>query len=143
MEKTFVAEPSAEGWQLSTPSPLLYAAHKAALDIFHHAGISNVFQKNRQLNGFLWYLLQDLQREIPGNSFQIFTPDNPREKGCQISLAVRNGRQVFEFLSAGGVFADWREPDVIRVAPVGLYNQFGEVYNFVHLFKAALYKFAL
>jgi kynureninase len=143
MEKTFVAESSAEGWQLSTPSPVLYAAHKAALDIFEEAGIKNVFAKNNRLNGYLWFLLREIEKEVPAGTFELLTPFNKSEKGCQVSLAVKNGKRVFDYLSAEGVFADWREPDVIRVAPVGLYNSFEEVWQFGQLFKTALHKFAL
>ncbi len=143
MEKTFVAETSAAGWQVSTPSPVLYAAHQTALDIFEKAGPENIFQKNRRLSDYLWFLLNEIRKEVPQTTFKIFTPEHPNEKGCQVSLAVKNGRQVFDYLSAEGVFADWREPDVIRIAPVGLYNTFEEVWQFAELFKTALHKFTL
>lgn len=142
MEKEFVPEPSAEGWQLSTPSPLLYAAHKAALRLFDKAGLERVFQKNRQLNAFLWYLLKEVAQAVPG-SFRIFTPAAEAEKGCQVSLAVKNGRKVFDYLSQQGVFADWREPDVIRAAPVGLYNSYEEVWQFAQILQKALNTFAV
>lgn len=141
MEKAFVPEASAEGWQLSTPSPMLYAAHKAALEIVEEAGWENVWKKNRRLNDYLWAMLDSIQMEMP-EAFRIFTPRSRDEKGCQVSLAVKNGRAVFDDLSGQGVFADWREPDVIRIAPVGLYNTFEEVWQFGQLFRAALHKFA-
>ena len=143
MEKGFVPEASAEGWQLSTPSPILYVSHKVALDLFEEAGITNVFQKNNRLNDYLWFLLQAIKSEVPAGTFRILTPGARAEKGCQISLAVKSGKQGFDFLSAGGGFADWREPDVIRVAPVGLYNTFEEVWQFAQRFNTALHKFAL
>ena len=141
MEKTFVPEASAEGWQLSTPSPILYASHKAALDVFEEAGFENVLAKNERLNAFLRAVLNDIQHELSTDSFTVFTPAATGEKGCQVSLSVKNGKKVFEHLSANNVFADWREPDVIRVAPVGLYNAY-EVYRFGQLFKEALLRFA-
>ncbi|WP_121355363.1 kynureninase [Flavisolibacter nicotianae] len=142
MEKDFDPEASAEGWQLSTPSPLLYAAHRAALSIFEEAGFENVVAKNNRLNDYLWFVLDDIIRDMPPNSVRIFTPRNRSEKGCQVSLAVKNGREVFAQLSAEGVFADWREPDVIRVAPVGLYNTFEEVWQFGQIVKKAIVTFA-
>lgn len=142
MEKTFVPEASAEGWQLSTPSPILYASHKAALDIVDEAGFENVLAKNEALNDYLRAVLSDVQQSLPNDSFKIFTPVEKGEKGCQVSLAVKRGKEVFEHLSSNGVFADWREPDVIRIAPVALYNTFEEVFRFGQLFKEAVLSFA-
>ena len=142
MEKTFVPEASAEGWQLSTPSPILFAAHKAALDIFAEAGIEKIFAKNQKLNDFLWKVLGELIENSPEGVIKIFTPAERNEKGCQVSLAVKNGRQVFDYLSDNGIFADWREPDVIRIAPVGLYNTFSEVGQFAQILTTALHTFA-
>jgi kynureninase len=142
MEKTFVAEASAEGWQLSTPSPILYAAHKAALEVFDEAGVQAVWRQNKKLNDYLRFVLNDLLPLLPAGSLRIFTPSNADEKGCQVSLAVKNGKAVFDELTRNGVFADWREPDVIRVAPVGLYNTFEEVWQFGQLLTIAINKFA-
>lgn len=142
MEKTFVPEVSAEGWQLSTPSPLLYASQQASLDIFEEAGVANVFERNKALNAFLWMLLDEVAASVPAGTLKILTPLAEKERGCQVSLAVRNGKKVFDFLANEGVFADWREPDVIRVAPVGLYNTFEEVWRFAQILKAAIHTFA-
>jgi kynureninase len=142
MEKNFVPEASAEGWQLSTPSPVLYAAHKAALDVFEEAGFENVLQKNDRLNNHLRCVLNDIEKALPKDSFKIFTPEEKNEKGCQFSLTIKNGKQVFEHLSNNGVFADWREPDVIRIAPVALYNTFEDVWRFGECLKAAVLTFA-
>lgn len=142
MEKTFDAEASAEGWQLSTPSPILYASHQAALEIFAKAGMENVFAKNNRLNDYLWAVLGETIKEVPEGSLRIFTPAARNEKGCQVSLAVKNGRRVFDMMAAEGVFADWREPDVIRIAPVGLYNTFEEVWQFAQILKKAITTFA-
>ena len=116
---------------------------KAALEIFEQAGLEVVFEKNRQLNNYLWFLLNDVSNRVPAGTFTVFTPVKPEERGCQLSLQVKNGRQVFEQLAQAGVFADWREPDVIRVAPVALYNRFMDVWQFAQHFQAALHKFAL
>ena len=119
---------TAEGWQVSTPSPILYAAHKAALEIFEAAGIEGLVQKSNRLTGYLHYLLDEINRQQQEPVFHVITP---AQRGCQLSILVpRIGKQLFDYLGAHGVFADWREPDVIRVAPVPLYNTFEEVYTF-------------
>lgn len=141
MEKGFVPEFSAEGWSLSTPSPVLFASHKAALDVFEEAGFENVLAGNSRLNDHLRAVLEDVRQSLPEDSFKIFTPAAKGEKGCQVSLSVKNGRKVFDCLSDNGVFADWREPDVIRVAPVALYNTFEEVFRFGEYLQAAMRKF--
>jgi kynureninase len=142
MQKNFEPEASAEGWQLSTPSPVLYAMHRAALDVFREAGIGNVFKKNQLLNDYLWFVLEETKRETPVNAIQIITPRHKDQRGCQISMIVQNGKKIFDFLSAKGVFADWREPDVIRIAPVGLYNTFEEVWQFGQILKEGINSFA-
>lgn len=142
MQKDFVPEPSAEGWQLSTPSPVLYAAHKASLTIFEEAGVQNIFNKNVLLNNYLHFLLQEVIKQTPSEHMRVLTPGKAGEKGCQVSMLVKNGKQIFDELSANGVFADWREPDVIRVAPVGLYNTFEEVWKFSQILKRAINKFS-
>lgn len=140
MKKEFEPESSAEGWQLSTPSPILFAAHKASLDIFEEAGIENVFEKNKALNNYLWLVLNEIKNELPANALTIFTPLDENKRGCQVSLAVSNGKEVFDELSENGVYTDWREPGVIRIAPVGLYNTFEEVWQFGQILKSAILK---
>lgn len=128
MQKGFEPVETAEGWQVSTPSPILYAAHKAALEIFEAAGIEGLVQKSNRLTGYLHYLLDEINRKQQEPVFRVITP---AQRGCQLSILVpRIGKQLFDYLGAHGVFADWREPDVIRVAPVPLYNTFEEVYTF-------------
>jgi kynureninase len=132
MQKGFDPVRSAEGWQLSTPSPVLYAAHKAALDIFDEAGVDALQQKGKLLSDYLLYLLNELNHSMPQKNIQVLTP--AIDKGCQVSLLMlQSGKEIFDHLSAEGVFADWREPDVIRVAPVPLYNTFEEVWEFAQL----------
>jgi kynureninase len=138
MEKGFDPMRSAEGWQLSTPSPVLYAAHKASLEIFDSAGMTNLEVKGKLLSDYLLYLLGEINSSLPSKIIQVLTPVS--EKGCQVSLLMlQNGQKVFDYLSERGVFADWREPDVIRVAPVPLYNTFEEVWHFSQLlYKACI-----
>lgn len=133
MEKGFKPVSSAEGWQLSTPSPILYAAHRASLELFEAAGFANCLAKSRKMADYLHALLNHLMMEDPGK-FELLTPAHPHERGCQVSLLVKqDGRQLFDKLTANGIFADWREPDVIRIAPVPLYNRFEEIARFAQV----------
>jgi kynureninase len=139
MEKGFKPVPTAEGWQLSTPSLFLYASHKAALDIFEKAGWENILQKQKLLNNYLWFLLDDINESLPGRSIEFITPRNQSERGCQVSLLMlQKGREVFEALCDAGVMTDWREPNVIRFAPVALYNRFEEVWQFANILRQIL-----
>lgn len=142
MEKGFLPEASAEGWQLSTPSPILYAAHKAALDLFDEAGVETVFTRNCALSDYTWLLLKDVLAAVPEDALKIFTPEKREYRGCQVSLQVKNGRKVFDELGRNGIFADWREPDVIRIAPVSFYNTYEDVWRFAQVLKTAILTFA-
>lgn len=134
MKKGFRPMEGAGGWQLSNAQIFSFAAHKASLDIFQEAGIMALRQKSQKLTGYLEFLLQDLNSER--DMFTIITPENPEERGCQLSLVFhQKGRTAFEALTARGVICDWREPDVIRVAPVPLYNSFEEVWQFVEILR--------
>ncbi len=136
MEKGFVPAPTAEGWQLSTPSLLLYAAHKAALGIVQEAGWEAIQQKRILLNNWLWFLLEQLELSIPPGKMEIITPRLRAERGCQVSLLMHSqGKKIFDALTVEGFITDWREPNVIRFAPVPLYNTFEEVWRFVHTLK--------
>lgn len=136
MQPGFQPIPSAEGWQLSTPSPLLYAAHLASLELFAEAGMDAILEKGNMLGDYLLFLLQQIP-EFKNGRVIILTPQHA--KGCQLSLLVtKNGKEVFSKITAAGIFADWREPDVIRIAPVPLYNSFSELFVFVEELKKAL-----
>jgi len=129
MDRGFKAIPTAEGWQLSNAPILSMAAHKAALDIVEEAGMDRLHQKRKKLNGFLWFVIDEVNKAM--NIFEIITPRNESEHGCQISLLTgSNGKQIFDELTKQGVIADWREPNVIRIAPVPLYNSFEDVWKF-------------
>ena len=131
MDKGFNPIPTAEGWQLSNAPILSMAAHKCALDIFEEAGITNLVRKSTLLTEYLFYLIDEVNTRFNSSNLHIITPRGGQEHGCQVSILVRNsGRELFKELQNKGVIADWREPDVIRVAPVPLYNTFEEVYNF-------------
>jgi len=131
MEKEFTPMPTAEGWQLSNAPVLSMAAHKAALDIFEEAGLDALFSKAKKLNDYLLFTIDTINNKYPEPAMDIITPRNNTERGCQVSLVMkRQGREVFESLKKHGVIADWREPDVIRIAPVPLYNNFEDIFHF-------------
>ena len=137
MANDFHATPTAEGWQLSNPPILSLAAIRASLDVFKQAGgIGPLREKSLKLTGYLEYLL----KAEMGDRISIITPENPAERGCQLSISVRmdgkQGKDIFNALEAAGCTTDWREPNVIRCAPVPLYNNFSDCYHFVQTLKA-------
>ncbi len=137
MKKGFDPSPDADGWQLSNAPVLLLAAHMASLKIFDNAGMAELRAKSLKLTGFLEFLLKELNRE--NDTIQIITPSRPEERGCQLSLYLTNGnKELFNAIQRRGVIADWREPNVIRVAPTPLYNTFEEVFQFVEILKEEL-----
>ncbi|GAO45548.1 kynureninase [Flavihumibacter petaseus] len=139
MEKGFVPDRGAAGWQLSTPSPLQYACLQASLEIFTAAGMPALHEKGRALNDYLIRLLESIVREAGERAIEIITPIKNPEKGCQVSLLMhRKGKETFSALQQAGIFADWREPNVIRVAPVPLYNRFTEVWQFADCLRRML-----
>ena len=138
MENEFIPIPSAEGWQLSNPPILSLAAIRASLDTFKQAGgIEVLRQKSKQLTAYLRYLLN---QRLP-NNITIITPEEELS-GCQLSICINSadkaGKQVFAAIEAAGVTCDWREPDVIRVAPVPLYNSYEDCVRFVDILENAL-----
>ena len=139
MRKGFIPELTAEGWQISTPSPVLFALHKAALELFAEAGMKQLVEKGQLLSDYLLFLLTQVIKKSKDPDIRIITPKGKNEKGCQVSmLMLRNGKKTFDLLTKEGVFADWREPNVIRVAPVPLYNRFEEIWQFVNIIEKAL-----
>ncbi|MBC7850452.1 MAG: kynureninase [Chitinophagaceae bacterium] len=131
MEKGFKPIQSAEGWQLSTPSMLLYATLKASLDIFANAGIKQLHEKRRKLNAYLHQTLQHVNASLDEPIIEFITPINQSEPGCQVSLFMKSrGREIYDGLMQAGFIVDWREPSVIRLAPVPLYNTFAEIAKF-------------
>jgi kynureninase len=141
MEKGFIPMFGADGWQLANSNVLALAAHQASLDIFHEAGIKNLRKKSELLTGYLEFLI----REISGESgiLEIITPENPSERGCQLSLLIhQGGKAVFDEWYQHGVVGDWRNPNVIRLAPTPLYNSFMDVFRFAKILEQSLKKFA-
>lgn len=135
MEKTFDPILTAEGWQLSNAPIVSMAVHRAALDIFQSAGFKNILDKSRLLSAWLHFVLN----EVNGGGeklFNLITPANSQEHGSQVSLLMlKDGKHFFEILKKNRVIADWREPNVIRIAPVPLYNTFSEVFIFGEILR--------
>ncbi len=128
MKKGFIPMTGVDGWQLANAGILGMAAHLASLEIFDEAGVEKLRSKSEKLTGFLEYLINSNPRL--NSALTIITPNNPMERGCQLSIHVKkNGRNLFEKISAKGLIGDWREPDVIRLSPVPLYNTFEEVWQ--------------
>jgi kynureninase len=139
MKKGFDPIPGIDGWQLSNHPILSGAAHLASLDIFQKAGMKNLRKKSELLTRYLEFIIKSIDPD--GSSIRILTPKNPKERGCQLSLFMSsNGKKVFQQLTKNGVIADWREPGVIRVAPVPLYNTFEDVFRFGEIIATVVRK---
>ncbi len=145
-EKRFLMEPGfhpmagAEGWQLSNAPVLGMAAHLASLELFHEAGMDRIGAKRDLLTAYMAFIIDDLStRNNDRVSFEIITPSDKTKRGAQLSIMAKGqGRKLFDALSAEGVIADWREPNVIRVAPAPLYNSFEDCYWFGQLLEKAI-----
>jgi kynureninase len=135
MRHEFDVLPGAEGWQLSNPPILSMAAIKASLDIFNKVGFEKLVEKSKMLTGYFEFLLTQLGED----TIKIITSSNPNERGCQLSIQVKNADKTLHHkLIKDGVISDWREPDVIRCAPVPLYNSFQDVFQMVEKLKKIL-----
>lgn len=135
MKPDFVPQPGAAGWQLSNAPVFAMAPQKAALRLFNQATMPAIRQKSLALTDYLLTLLD----QLPATSFDIITPREPARRGAQVSLkAKKDGKKLFDALSAGGVICDYREPGVIRIAPVALYNSFADVWRFWDILRAVL-----
>lgn len=131
MTPGFLPASGADGWQVSTPNILALALHRASIAITAEAGVAAFRQKSEQLTGYLEFILNQQEEII------ILTPDDPNQRGCQLSLLVhKNGKSLFNYLTGQGIIGDWREPDCIRLAPTPLYNTFEEVWRVGEALKA-------
>lgn len=128
MPQWFEPVPSADSWQLSNAPVLAMAVHRVALEQFHRAGMERLRHKSIQLTGFLEEILDACARAYPGLGIQILTPRHATWRGAQLSVRFqRYGRAIFDHLLASGIIVDWRQPDVIRMAPAPLYCSFADV----------------
>lgn len=135
MKPGFYPQPGAAGWQMSNAPVLPMAAYKASMDIFEQAGLDALCAKSKKLSDYFRWLLN----QINDGSFTILTPEAEGAHGCQLSILTDDrGRAVFDALAEKGIIADWREPNVIRLAPVPLYNRFEDVYRFAEVMESVL-----
>lgn len=130
MKKGFIPEPGAAGWQLSNAPVFGMAVHHASLEIFQKAGIQNLRKKSVMLTNYLEFVLEYVQTHNPKIKFDIITPRNSDDRGAQLSILVKeNGRSLFDHITEKDAIVDWREPNVIRLAPVPLYNSFEDIFQ--------------
>ncbi|MHB1278007.1 MAG: kynureninase, partial [Bacteroidia bacterium] len=121
MKRDFVPMEGAQGWQLSNAQIFPMAIHRASLELFEKAGMEKLRSKSILLTGYLEFDLQTIHSKGIFD-FQIITPSDPEQRGCQLSVLVRsNGKKLYDYLKTQGVIVDWREPNVIRMAPVPMY----------------------
>lgn len=139
MESDFKPMLGAEGWQVSNAPVFSMAAHRAALHWFEEAGMTALRKKSLQLTAYLAFVLDEIGGEFADTNFEVITPKDPAQRGCQLSVLLHGqGRALFDFLSENGVVVDWREPNVIRMAPVPLYNSFEDVYRFGEVLRRGI-----
>ena len=135
MRQPFDVMKGAEGWQLSNPPILSMAAIKASLDLFDEVGMDALREKSEKLTGYFEYLIG----EIDSDDIKIITPHNAHERGCQLSIQVKNAdKSLHKKLTENNIITDWREPNVIRCAPVPMYTSFEDVYRMVFILKGLL-----
>ncbi|MCH3880780.1 kynureninase [Tenacibaculum aquimarinum] len=135
MRQPFDVMDGAEGWQLSNPPILSMAAIKASLDMFAEVGMVALREKSEKLTGYFEFLIN----EIGSHDIKIITPSNPKERGCQLSIQVKNAdKSLHKKLTENNIITDWREPDVIRCAPTPMYNSFEDVYRMVSILQTLL-----
>jgi len=135
MRQPFDVIPGAEGWQLSNPPILSMAAIKASLDMFKEVGMDAIRRKSEKLTGYFEFLINEFEND----KIKVITPTNPKERGCQLSIQIKDAdKKLHQKLTHVNIITDWREPDVIRCAPVPLYNTFQDVYHMVEKLKMIL-----
>ena len=139
MKDDFVPAQGADAYQISTPNILSMVALYASLELIDAVAISKIWSKNQDLSSFLISALQALSRRLPDDSFRILSPTDPERRGAQVSVSFGSrGNEIFNALIEKGVVVDWREPDVIRMAPTALYNTYVEIYEVVHMIERKL-----
>ncbi|HEY2145553.1 MAG TPA: kynureninase [Steroidobacteraceae bacterium] len=127
----------AQGWQISNPPILSFAPLLASLEIFQRAGIQTLRRKSIALTGYMQRLIEQRLPEL----IRIITPSAPEQRGCQLSLAIARpaaAKRCQDALNAAGLVGDWREPDVLRLAPIPLYNSFSDVFDAVEVLARAV-----
>lgn len=135
LQPDFIPRDGADGWQVSNPPVLSLAAVRASLELFDEVGMTALRNKSQRLTGYLQFLID----QSPGEALEVITPREPERRGCQLSMFVHDrARERFSTLQDQGIYCDFREPDVIRVAPVPLYNTFHEVWRFARILTGSI-----
>ena len=140
MQPGFNPMKGAEGWQLSNAPVLGMAAHLASLDIFEEAGMDRIGEKRDLMTAYMEFVIDDISEKNKERcTFELITPRDKTKRGAQLSIMAKGqGKALFDALSAEGVVADWREPNVIRIAPAPLYNSYEDCYWFGQLLEKAI-----
>lgn len=138
MEPTFDPVQGADGWQISNLPILSLAPYLASVEMFDEIGMEALIEKRNLITAYLEFILHEISKEVNGR-FEIITPKNQEERACQLSVYLHGeGRSLFDYLMKNGVITDWREPNVIRLAPVPLYCSFEDMYEFGQILKAGI-----
>lgn len=135
MQPEFDPIETADAWQLSNPPILSLAPYLASLELFNEVGMASLIQKQQKIVAYLEFVLHEVDKEVD-STFEIITP---KERGCQLSVFLHGeGRSLFDYLMRNGVVTDWREPNVIRLAPAPLYCSYADMYNFGQILKQGI-----
>jgi kynureninase len=138
MEPKFDAVEGADGWQISNLPVLSLAPYLASVDMIDEIGMDAIVEKRDKITAYLEFILEEISREV-GSTFEIITPKNHEERASQLSVFLHGeGRSLFDYLMKNGVITDWREPNVIRLAPVPLYCSFEDMYHFGQILKSGI-----
>ena len=144
-ERRFLMEPKfdpivgADGWQVSNLPILSLAPYLASVELFAEVGMEKLIAKRNQITAYLEFILHEIDTEIDGTEFEIITPANQEERACQLSVFLHGqGKSLFDYLMKNGVITDWREPNVIRLAPVPFYCSYEDMYDFGQILKQGI-----
>jgi kynureninase len=141
MEPDFDPVHGADGWQISNLPILSLAPYLASVEMFAEVGMDKLIAKRNLITSYLEFVLHEIDKELEGADFEILTPSNQEERGCQLSVYLHGqGRELFEYLMKNGVITDWREPNVIRLAPAPFYCSFEDMYEFGQILKRGIQK---
>jgi kynureninase len=138
MEPKFDPVHGADGWQVSNLPILSLAPYLAAVEMFAEVGMDRLIKKRNQITAYLEFVLHEIDKEVD-STFEIITPNNQEERACQLSVFLHGeGKSLFDYLMKNGVITDWREPNVIRLAPVPLYSSYEDMYHFGQILKEGI-----
>lgn len=139
MEPDFDPVQGANGWQVSNLPILSLAPYLASVQLFDEVGMERLIAKRNQLTAYLEFVLHDIDQQLDGADFEVITPSNPDERACQLSVYLHGqGRSLFDYLMQNGVITDWREPNVIRLAPAPFYCSYEDMYAFGQILKTGI-----